>query len=260
MTYTTAANLSPMWSPDGKFIAYETNRNRSSDIYMVDVVTRQETQLTINAANNVNPFWSPDSQKILIQTDQDKLWQIYELTVASKALKRLSGGQSNDINPQYSPDGKQVVFRSYPSGSQNTVIYTMNTDGSNRQAISDPKGSAINPAWSPDNTLIAYQSNVNSVSDIYIYQVSTKLTRKVTDSTTQNYAPTWHCNAPTIVYTSITNGTPQLYQAPALPIDAKPVTSADVTQLTNDTASNQNPQGAPAVEDASHRAQEGSPK
>src|SRR5258708_35062312 len=154
VTYPTrAGKLSPMWSRDGKSIVYETPRNGSRDIYLVDVATGQETRLTESTASDVNPFWSPDSQKILFQTNRDGLWQIYELTLSTKAWQRLSHGQGSDINPQYSRDGKQIVFRSYQAAeTNNTVIYTMNADGSNRLAISDPKGNTLNPSWSPDNT------------------------------------------------------------------------------------------------------------
>jgi Tol biopolymer transport system component len=260
VTNTRADNVSPMWSPDGKSLVYESTRNGAPDIYMAALPALQETQLTDDKADDANPFWSPDSQKILFQTNRDGLWQIYELTLGSKALKRLSDGKSNDINPQYSPDGTQIVFRSYPKGARNTVIYTMGADGSNRQPISDPKGNALNPAWSPDNTLIAYQSNLKGAGDIFVYQVSTKQTRQVTDNTTRNSAPTWNCDGSAIVYTSVVSGKPQINQTSALPIDAKPIKPADATQLTGDNASNQNPENSPAVEDASHRAQAGSPK
>ncbi|MHB8625460.1 MAG: TolB family protein [Aggregatilineales bacterium] len=179
--------------------------------------------------------------------------------MSNKALKQLSDGHSDDVNPQYSPDGKQIVFRSFQSnGNPNMVLYTMNADGSNRQAISDPNGNALNPAWSPDNTLIAYQSNLMGAGDIYVYQVATGITNKLTNSVTLNSAPTWYCKSSTIVYTSLVNGKPQLYQIPVPPISANPVSFADAIQLTNDNASNQNPQGSPAVEDASHRTLEGS--
>ncbi len=259
VTYTTtAANLSPMWSPDGKSIVYETTRNGLRDIYVIDVTTGQETRLTDGASSNVNPFWSPDSQKILFQTNRDGLWQIYEVTLSSKAWKRLSQGQASDINPQYSPDGKQIVFRSFQAAeTNNTVIYTMNADGSNRLAISDANGNTLNPSWSPDNTLIAYQSNLKGAGDIFVYEVSTRLTRQITDNTTLNSASTWHCKSTMLIYTSVVNGKPQLYQVAALPMNAKPVRAADSTQLTNDNASNNNPQGSPSIEDASHRTQEG---
>jgi TolB protein len=262
VTYTnTAFNVSPMWSPDGKSVIYESSREGTRNIFLADMATGQETRLTDSAANDVNAFWSPDSQKILFQTNRDGPWQIYELTLSNKALKRLSDGSSDDVNPEYSPDGKQIVFRSFQTnGAQNTVLYTMNADGSNRRAISDPNGYALNPAWSPDNTLIAYQSNLMGAGDIYVYQVATGITNKLTNSLALNSAPTWYCNSSsTIVYTSLVNGKPQLYQIAVPPISAAPGTLVNAIQLTSDNVSNQNPQSSPAVEDASHRTLEGDP-
>ncbi len=132
----------------------------------------------------------------------------------------------------------------------------MNGDSSERQALSDPKGNAVNPAWSPDKGLIAYQSDLKGVSDIYVYQISSRQTRQITDTSTQSYAPTWTCDGSTLIYTSVVNGNAQLFQTAALPIDAKPVKSADASELTGDNATNQNPENFPAVEDASYRSQE----
>ena len=261
VTYlNTALNVSPMWSPDGKSIIYESAIQGARNIFIANVATGQEDRLTDSAANDVNAFWSPDSQKVLFQTNRDGLWQIYEVTVASKALKRLSDGTSDDVNPQYSPDGKQIVFRSFPlNGTVNMVIQVMNADGSNRRTISDPNGNALSPAWSPDNSLIAYQSDLMGTGDIYVYQVASGITVKLTNSTTLNSAPTWICKTLTIVYTSIANGKPQLYQIVVPPISASSVSTSDSVQLTSDNATNKNPQSAPAVEDASQRTSEGNP-
>jgi len=261
LTNSKGDNGSPMWSPDGKSIAYESTRNGNLDVFVADATSHQETQLTDDKADDGNPFWSPDSTKLLFQSHRDGLWQIYELTVSGKTLKRLSDGKSNDVNPQYSPDGKQIVFRSYPkAGVGNAVITTANADGSARLAISDSKGVAANPAWSPDNAMIAYQSTLTGSDEIYVYQLSSKATRQATDSSTKNTAPTWDCNNQNLVYTSVVNGQPQIFQTAALPIDAKPVKPADAQQLTGDSATNQNPENSPAVEDASHRVLEGNPQ
>ncbi|HLY28120.1 MAG TPA: DPP IV N-terminal domain-containing protein [Aggregatilineales bacterium] len=257
LTNSKGDNTSPMWSPEGKSIVYESTRDGSKHIYLADVTTHQETALTSGKADDINPVWSPDSKKILFQSNRDGLWQIYELTLDGMATKALSDKNSNDANPQYSPDGSQIAFRSYPkSGSINAVISTMSVDGTNRQEISDPKGNALNLAWSPDMGLIAYQSNLTGASAVYVYQISSKQTRQVTDGSTQSSAPTWTCDSSTLIYTSVVNGNTQLFQTPALPIDAKPVKAADASELTGDNATNQNPENFPAVEDASHRSRE----
>ncbi len=259
VTYTsTAANLAPMWSPDGKSIAYSSTRNGSSNLYRVDVATGVETRLTDGPAEDRNPVWSPDSKKIVFESSRDKTWQIYELDLTSKAATRLGDGKGNDHNPQYAPDGKRIAFRSDRDG-QPSAIYVMNVDGSGPTLISDPKGKAENQVWSADGALIAYDSNLYGNYDIFVYQLATQQTRRVTENTVRDVAPTWRCNGAFVIFTSDIIGAPNLFQTSALPMNNRPIKPEDINELTFDQATNQYPVNSPAVEDASQRGQSANP-
>jgi Tol biopolymer transport system component len=203
VTYNTwAANLYPAWAPDGRHIAFESIRNGRWNLYLFDVVTGQETRLTNVLANDMNAFWSPDSSNLVFMSDRDGKWQIYKLDIATGQVTRLSDGRGNDYDPIYSPDGKLIAFRSYRGGSKNAVIYTMHADGSGVKAISNPAGDSRNQDWSYDGALLAYQTKTGNDLAVYVYQVATGKIRRVTDKSSVNYAPTWHCNSPLLVFTS----------------------------------------------------------
>ena len=254
VTYNVSAiDIDPVWSPTGSYIAYESARDGNWEIYMVNVLTGEETRLTDDPANDINPFWSPDGTRLVFQSDRDGLWQIYELNVETGELTRLSDGEGDDHDPQYSFDGERVLFRSYRDGD-NSVIYVMNADGSDVQAISDPEGDATNHVWSPDDRLVAYQSDLDGDTDIYVYDFESGETRLVTENDTEEYAPTWYCDAPIIVFTSDVTGDPNIFETPALPMDADPIDVAEeATQLTSDPAADQYPQNAPPEENASRQ-------
>ncbi len=255
-----SADLSPMWSPDGKYIAYESTRTGERNIFIVNVQTGQETQLT-NSPTDVNAFWSPDSKTLLFQSNRDGFWQIYALDIASQQVKTLSDGQTNDTNPQFSPNGKMVAFRRYAdSNSTNSTVYVMNADGTTAQPLSDPNGNATNQVWSPDSSLLAYQSDVGGKLAIYVSHLDNgkiSQARQITDETTHSYAPTWRCDNNTLVFTSDATGNANLYQTTALPLNSGPVNPSTTTQLTSGTSSAQYPVDFPSVEDASQRGRVG---
>src|SRR5258708_38564220 len=116
----------------------------------------------------------------------DNRSQIYHLNLTSMQLTKLSDGKGNDRNPTYSHDGSKIAFYSLRN-SLNSVLYTMNADGSNVTAVSNTEMSAINHAWSPDDTLIAYQAQNGPDLAVYVYQLSTAKTRRVTDTNSVNY-------------------------------------------------------------------------
>ncbi len=252
VTYAVEAiDIDPAWSPVGTYIAYESARDGNWELYMVDVTTGAETRLTNDPASDLNAFWSPDGSKLVFQSDRDGFWQIYELDIATLAVTKLSDGIGDDLDPQYSNNGQTIAFRSMRDG-QNGVIYVMNADGSNVRAISDPNGDALNHAFSPDDTLIAYQSNLDGDSDIYVYEFASEQTRLVTDNTIPDYAPTWYCNAPTVIFTSDITQDSNVFDTSALPISAPPIkVETDASQLTDEPLADQYPQDSPSEENAS---------
>ncbi len=166
-------------------------------------------------------------------------------------LVRLSDGSGDDHDAEYSHDGTKIAFRSYRFGD-NSVIMVMNADGSDVEAVSDPAGDALNQVFSFDDLLIAYQSDLDGDDDIYGYEFATGLTRLVTNNGIGDYAPTWWCNAPVILFTSDITEDSNIFETPALPMDAPAIdVLAEAAQLTDAEESDQYPQNTPSEENAS---------
>ncbi|MEP7290233.1 MAG: hypothetical protein ABI835_00565 [Chloroflexota bacterium] len=250
VTHTTAENSTAVWSPSGQSIAFASNRDGNWALYQVDMTSGVETRLTYDSANYINAFWSPDGTHLLFQSDRNGgIWQIYELNLATLDFWLISDGLGEDLDPSYSFDGTRIVFRSLRDN--NSVIYSMNRDGTGVTRISDPAGRALNPIWSPDDTLIAYQSTLDGDTDIYVYELASGLTRKVTDNAVDDYAPTWMCNAPILAFTSDVDGNPNLFSTPALPMDAVPVVvESQATRMTSDPSVDLYPVNTPGSSDA----------
>jgi Tol biopolymer transport system component len=183
----------------------------------------------------------------------DDVSQIYRLNLTTMQRTKLSDGKGNDRNPTYAHDGSKIAFYSFRN-SLNSVLYVMNADGSAVTPVSDPTLSAVNQSWSPDNTLIAYQGQNGPDVAIYVYQFSTKQTRRVTDTHSVNYAPTWYCNSNTLVFNSDVTGNPNLFLTQALPIDAAAIRvdkqAQNLTSLKNAAA--QFAEDSPHEENASN--------
>ena len=268
-----AVDIDPVWSPGGSFdggnlIVYESSRNGKWDLYIFNVLTGEEQQLTDDPGNDINAFWSPAGDKLLFQSDRDGFWQIYELDLTNFAddglptETLLSDGSGDDHDPAYSNEGDRIVFRSFRDGD-NSVIYVMDVDGTNVTQISDPNGYASNHIWSPNDEVIGYQSNLDGDNDIYVYQFPTGdeeegQTRLITDNDIDDYAPTWYCESTQIVFSSNVDNTeetpnnPNLFTTNALPIDAEPIiVDEEASRLTTEPDVDYYPQNSPAEENAS---------
>ena len=251
VTYNSIAiDTDPVWGPTN-FVVYESTRDGNWELYMMNMATGEETRLTDNAADDLNAFWSPDGKKIVFQSNRSGKWQLYELNLTNAAVTRLSDGQRNDLDPAYSPNGQQIAYRSYGEDGK-SVIYTMDADGSNRKPISDKQGNASNATWSPDGQLIAYQSDLDGDLDVYVYQTGTGKTRKLTNNTIADYAPSWLCGTTQLLFTSDINGNPDIYRAESLSSNPAGIAvDKEAEQLTTDKADDIYPLGAPSEENAS---------
>jgi Tol biopolymer transport system component len=113
--------LAPTWSPNGRKVAFSGWRGGQFDIFLLDLETREITNLTNDAIYDGAPDFSPDGRSILFlsvvgqgfrkvfRMDLDKPGQRFALTT----------GESNENDPVYSPDGKRVYFTSDRTGTDN---------------------------------------------------------------------------------------------------------------------------------------------
>ncbi len=249
-TYNEGVDTDPVWAPNGESLVFESNRDGNWELYSLDLATGLVMRLTVDEASDINPFWSPASGSIVFQSDRSGQWQIYSLSMSTYETTLLSDGTGNDYDPVYSIAGDYIAFRSDRLGG--SVLFVMDKNGANVKAISDAAGNASNIAWYHNDEIIAYQSDIDGDMDIYVYEFKTGETRKVTDNTVADYAPTWACDAPNVVFTSNVLGAPDIFITPALPITAGSVDVAlSTSQLTFGLGDNLYPENNPNEENAS---------
>jgi Tol biopolymer transport system component len=107
-----------------------------------------------------DPQISPDGTRVAftigdVNWDANKvITQIYVIPVGGGSMKQLTSGASSATSPRWSPDGKRIA---YVSGGQ---VWTMESDGDNKDQVTKISTSAAAPVWSPDGQWIAFTSEV----------------------------------------------------------------------------------------------------
>jgi len=124
------------WSPDGKTILFTGLRDGQSDLYTIDLETKQVTQLTQDYFAQIQPNWSPDGSHIVFVTDKLNQKGNRPKRNLSFAFYDVASGvidvaevflNSNNLNPKYSPDGKSIYFLSDREGFRDAYRYDIET-------------------------------------------------------------------------------------------------------------------------------------
>lgn len=105
------------YSPDGKRVAFESNRSGSYEIWICDADGSNPVQLT--AFRNAwagSPRWAPGGEKIAFDCNADGNWDIYVISAQGGKATRLTKTQANDFRPSWSRDGKWVYYCSTRTG------------------------------------------------------------------------------------------------------------------------------------------------
>ena len=225
LTYNSANDGNPSWSPDGHHIAFTSNTfisidNVVSEIYVIDADGSNLRNLTKEAAFiGASPVWSPDGRRIAFVSDRDGDDEIYVIDADGSNLRNLSKHRTNydnnpvnDSSPVWSPDGRQILFASLFTGYKSDgffAIYVMDADGSNLQNLSklsiEKKGGTLStsqsrPAWSPNGRHIAFAFGTPE-QNLYVMDADGSNLQNLSKHT-DNSSPAWSPDGRRIAFIS----------------------------------------------------------
>lgn len=173
----------PIWSPDGKKIAFSTDRNGGSDIYVMSADGGQAKRLTYNSAAEVPEAFSTDGKEIYFSAclqdpvasamfPSSRLTELYKIQVAGGQPQQVMGTPAQMIS--FSSDGTAIVYqdqkgmedewRKHHTSSVTRDIWKYDFATGKHTNLTNRGGEDRNPVFSPDNNTIYFLSERNGKS------------------------------------------------------------------------------------------------
>jgi len=247
LTQNSGGDFEPMWSPDGKRIAFYSNRNAPAkprfQVFMINADGTGEMKLP-GSNEDFRPVWSPDGKRFAFDSYRDGNHEIYVVNADGSNPLRLTNDPVYDSSPRWSPDGKKLV---YFSGSEpadkgdhsygNADIWMMNADGSNKIRLTQVEGDDTYPFWSPDGKKIAFTSYRDGNAEIYVMKADGSQQTRLTNNPARDDNARWSPDGRKIGFGSKRDGNYEVYVMNA--------DGSDQTNLTRHPADDVDPSWSP---------------
>ena len=214
----------PVWSPDGRFIAFASDRGCDRtivrfcyhDLYVmpgdgsgIGANGSGLRSLTAGSGLDVSGMsWSPDGSRIVFAASLIPA-SLYVMNADGSGLRRLVSGSPGTVAswPDWSPDGSRIVYNVISPGDTATIS-VVNADGSNAVSIStvSPVDGDFRPHWSPDGTRIVFTRQSGrtgpnySTSRIFVMNADGSNVTPLTQASHWAWHPVWSPDGRSIAF------------------------------------------------------------
>jgi TolB protein len=208
LTSNSVGDSDPCWSPDGSKIVYSSGDASSSAIWVMNVDSSNQKQLTTPADDNydVEPAWSPDGNKIAFIRQFTGgaafVYYLYVMGADGSNPTRLLPAEYDVHHPSWSPDGTKLLVGIDPD----LALVNPNTDTVTAKTSFGGLGvSADDPCWSPDGSRITYTREYHSTGDREVCVINGDLTGTPTLLINKSGEPNWSPDGTKIIFARMPN-------------------------------------------------------
>jgi Tol biopolymer transport system component len=168
LTEDAGSDVNGTWSPDGTYIAWETDRSGAFQIWIMNADGSQKRPLTHGPAVHGWPVWSPDGSRLAFWGYDEASGKHSISTAAADGSDVIVIVESDEAldRPTWHPQGGTIAWAAQTDG--NWDVWVAGSDGSQVQRLTYDAQMETNPLWRPDGAFIAFKVAPNKAYNLTI--------------------------------------------------------------------------------------------
>jgi hypothetical protein len=207
-----AANYHAMLSPDGGWLAYDSDRDGTRGVYVAHADASAARKVSGDGYAAV-PRWAPDGRRLAFikaESSRPRVWNVWVADVASGTIRRVTHHRVGQAwGPSWFPDGHRIAY-----SVEDALVIVDLRDGTSRRLESPRRGRLLRtPAVSPDGRWIVFQVHRDGV---WVVDVTTGAMRRLlADPTAEEFA--WTSDGRAVAYHARQHNTWSVWRLPFNP-------------------------------------------
>lgn len=209
----------PRFSPDGRFLVFESARSSFRDLYRLEVTTGELVRLTDDPEGNFDAAWSPDGRRLAFASSRAGQLDVWVMNADGSAPRRLTRHAGDSIKPRWSPSGRYIAFISARDGKDD--LYVVTPDGSRVTKLSPDAPKKGRPwsaphvsrfEWHPREDRIVYAARPpRGAGQIHVVDVPSGRSRRLSSPEHDDREPTWSPDGAHVAFASHVEGGSEIF-------------------------------------------------
>jgi len=147
-------------SPDGRWLAFDSNLEGNQDVYVMPVNGGEPRRVTSDPGDDLSPDFSPDGSEIVFYSTRHGNRDVFLISADGTDEARLTDSPDQDFHPTFSPDGLRIAFSR--DDSIQRAVYGISRDSvggewSTPEPLTRNASNRFYPRWSPDGSQIVWE-------------------------------------------------------------------------------------------------------
>ncbi len=207
-------DIHPTYSPDGTKIGFIREKNSTSMyLYVIDLATGEEKQIT-NEHLSINGFdWSSDGKSLIYGTDKTGLYKIWDVNLNDLKSKMLPISDYQMVMPRVASNDEMI----YAKIRDNVNIWSYSFDKKEAKSWRSTSNLDLNSSYSPDGSKVVFTTNHSGTFQIWVSNADGSNAVSITNFTGQYITiPRWSPDGSEIVFQGYFDGQTDIYKVNAL--------------------------------------------